>query len=32
MSNCRVGFEKYMENVREKATKCSLKPTGSITC
>ena len=27
MSGCRFSFEVYAENVREKATKCSLETT-----
>ena len=27
MLGCRFGFEEYAKNVKEKATKCSLKTT-----
>ena len=32
MLNYRFGFKAYMEKVRENASNCYLKPTGSITC
>ena len=32
MLGCRFSFNAYAKNVREQATKCSLKTTGSIGC
>ena len=30
MLGCRFNFEAYAENIREKATKCSLKTTEAL--
>ena len=30
MLGCRFSFEEYAKNVREKATKCSLKTAGIL--
>ena len=30
MLGCRFNFEEYAKNVREKATKCSLKTAGIL--